>query len=192
MTIGGQASLDQVPPEHGGRSQDVQAYSTEQIDGEEAGRECIVEQVDRALPERHVGRSCIVITLKHRIGPDVRAASPGLHYKVGQSGDVEHAQIEPLCANRRQQVSGLANEGDAVASHSCGGKAREREAAARPGVAQLAQKVAEVALKLGQEVVHARRREPAYHLGSIDPDEAGRMTGQWNAGAWPHLSVQLR
>jgi hypothetical protein len=81
----------------------------EKIGREEPCEQRSVQAVDGGRSQAHVEIAASLIRLKDRVGTRIRAA---VHDRVAKSRNIAQPEIETLCADGREHVRGLSDEGE--------------------------------------------------------------------------------
>jgi hypothetical protein len=81
---------------------------------EKVAQQRSVNEADRGTSPFNVGTAQPIIFGEHPVVSDVCSACPRLRGKRTDRGSIANAQIEALCADRRHDMTGLADENNAA------------------------------------------------------------------------------
>jgi len=155
----------------------MQAQPAYQLNRQEAGDEAAVEQVDRPGARDDVEPPCTRVGLERLRCSDVAAQTQRIPDAVGDERRVAQAKVQTLCTDGRDDVSGFADEGDAVARGALRYETREREDGARPDLSNGAEQTLQACFKGTAERSLVETGEPSRDRGAVDPDEARGFSG---------------
>jgi hypothetical protein len=156
-----------------------------------AGQQRAVDRVDHPLARDDVAPAHPVVALQ-QVGPArivTEARGPG--DELGRCRCIAQTQVQPLGADRREHVGGLAEQHDPVAGKGDSGVAAHRKELAPSDARDDAEIAMELRLQRPGEVLIRHRGKNARPLRALQPHEARALAGHRHGGERAGLLVIL-
>ena len=113
----------------------VKSQSSHALCRQEIAEQRAIEEIDRECPAAHVGAPQAVVVSKDCVTSDILMPPFGLDCEFADCCCVAQTQIEPLRADRRNDMRSFADECNAsVCEPSCGSDTKRKATAARLGL----------------------------------------------------------
>ena len=109
----------------------MQHDAARRLQRDEAREQRTVEEIDADRAREHVEPPRAGIGLQHIVAAGIAASLQRIGNAVGKRAGVAQAEIETLCADRRQDVPGLADQSRAARGEAVGGEPGHGEEASR-------------------------------------------------------------
>ena len=123
---------------HGGAAQradaveQIKPQAAHALHRQEIRQQRAIEQVDGERAAADVGAAHLVVSREHIVAADVAAIALRRDGEFADGGGIAQAEIEPLRADRRDDMGGFAHQRDALVGETPGGGDAERKQP-RPG-----------------------------------------------------------
>ncbi len=170
----------------------MQHNAARRLKRDEVGEERAVEEIDADGARENIEPAGAVIGGEYVLAPRIAMARERLGDAVGKRRRVPQSKIESLRSDRRQDVAGFADEGNAPRGEGLRGQAGDREERARTDALDAAEKSVEPVGERCRETFRIESHELSDVRRRADQDQGGAARiGKGHRGQRSALAVKL-